>query len=223
MFTFKRVTVSGFKRRMLAIRPVDGVLSAKLFRLNAFWFFTLVGLSLPYRLWFARHCDYLRVTTVKETYAEKASTTGSFSSWFTSKASSQPRQPSVNETVATSFRQQMQSLLLYSKDENLPNLLELTNSTVVAKDLAVNGTKLEENEIVPANATTNEFAATLSTAIDVPTIATEEAQNFTIEDAMKGETNGKNISRSETKKETSIESTVDGADMKPAESAEGLQ
>ena len=28
---------------------------------------TLLGLSLPYRIWFAKHCDEIRVTVVKET------------------------------------------------------------------------------------------------------------------------------------------------------------
>jgi hypothetical protein len=100
---------------MLAIRPVDGAPSSKLFRLNTFWIFTVMGMSLPYRIWFARHCDQLRVTVVKETYAELAPKSTFMSSWFTSKMPSTPTTPGMNSSV---FREQMQSLLLYAKETN---------------------------------------------------------------------------------------------------------
>jgi hypothetical protein len=105
--------VAGFKRRLLAIRPVPGILSTKIFRLYTFWIFTLLGLGLPYRIWFSRHCDNLRVTVVKETYAEMEKS----SWWFTS--SSKPAQSkafaSIQSTSKEVFRQQMEDMLLYSK------------------------------------------------------------------------------------------------------------
>jgi hypothetical protein len=64
------IQVSGFKPRMLAIRPVEGIPSAKLFRSHLFWIFTVMGLTVPYRIWFARHCDELRVAVIKETKSE---------------------------------------------------------------------------------------------------------------------------------------------------------
>jgi hypothetical protein len=39
----------------------------RLVRLSAFWAFTCLGMTVPYRIWFKRHCDMLRVTVVKET------------------------------------------------------------------------------------------------------------------------------------------------------------
>ena len=118
---------------MLAIQPVDGAPSSKLFRLNTFWIFTVLGMSLPYRIWFARHCDQLRVTVVKETYAEVVPKSTFMSGWFTSKTPAAPAAPGTNSSV---FRQQMQSLLLYAKEtkDNLPveanvSLPTLSNTT----------------------------------------------------------------------------------------------
>ena len=54
---------------MLAVRSMEGVSSAKTLRLHLFWLFTFFGLTVPYRIWFKRHCDFLRVSVVKETYA----------------------------------------------------------------------------------------------------------------------------------------------------------
>ena len=48
-----------------------------------FWFFTLLGLTVPYRMWLARQCDEIRVTVVKEIFADQqpsVSTTMSSSS-----------------------------------------------------------------------------------------------------------------------------------------------
>jgi len=41
----------------------------RLVRLSVFWAFTCLGMTVPYRIWFKRHCDLLRVTVVKETNA----------------------------------------------------------------------------------------------------------------------------------------------------------
>ncbi|KAL3939249.1 MAG: hypothetical protein SGBAC_005999 [Bacillariaceae sp.] len=62
-----QIQVKGCKPCVLAVRPVAGVLSTRLFRLQSFWFCTFLGLTLPYRIWFKRRCDFLRLTIVKET------------------------------------------------------------------------------------------------------------------------------------------------------------
>lgn len=108
---------------MLAVRPVKGVPSAKLFRLHLYWMFTLIGLTVPFRIWFARHCDELRVTVAKETSTVKPS-----SSWsWLSKSAPDPSTES-NER----FKVMMRDLALYatplqSKNETrceVPGLIE---------------------------------------------------------------------------------------------------
>jgi len=104
-------TVKGFRRRMLAVRPVEGVPSAKLFRLHLFWMFTLVGLTVPYRIWFSRHCDELRVTVAKETATGKS---GSSSwSWFSKNDSKQSTEWNME------FKSRMRELALYARGDRL--------------------------------------------------------------------------------------------------------
>ena len=74
------IEVDGFRLKLLAVRPVRHIRgskrmipSAALFRQHVYVLFTLLGLSLPYRIWFARHCDKIRVTVVKETSIEERS------------------------------------------------------------------------------------------------------------------------------------------------------
>ena len=219
--------MAGFKRRMLAIRPVEGVPSAKLFRLHTFWFFTMVGLSLPYRLWFARHCDYLRVTTVKETYADLPAASGSFSSWFTYKSASQPQQPIADDAVTGAFRQQMQSLLLYSKDEILPSVLEVANSTAIVKEPIVNVTASEEKEApgvasppsppaaanppppLAAAAAAAHSPVSANATTEIPAIIVEETQEHTSADLSSGKNNHESLPLGEGDSETSTDSAVD--------------
>merc|ERR1712224_1165942 len=86
------IEVSGYQPRLLAIRSSSHSLSLqknrsylnKVFRLSVFWIFTFLGMTVPYRIFFKRHCDFVRVTLVKETYK---TTTGSrangyLRSWF---------------------------------------------------------------------------------------------------------------------------------------------
>jgi hypothetical protein len=100
---------------MLAIRPIQGVSSVKLFRLSTFWIFTILGLSLPYRIWFARHCDALRVTVVKEVYALGKSS--SFTGWFVPSKPAQVTMSSASRNGAEMFRQQMQTMSLYTSTD----------------------------------------------------------------------------------------------------------
>ncbi|KAG7354210.1 Tmem151 family protein [Nitzschia inconspicua] len=59
------IQVDGYRPRMLAVRPRKNR-AARLFRLHFFWVFTLLGLTVPYRIWFKQHCDFVRVAIVKE-------------------------------------------------------------------------------------------------------------------------------------------------------------
>ena len=38
-----------------------------------FWFWTLLGMTLPYRIWFKRHCEVVRVSLIKETMMQSRS------------------------------------------------------------------------------------------------------------------------------------------------------
>jgi hypothetical protein len=60
------IQVAGYRPRILVLRPKRHA-AAKLFRLHFFWVFTLLGLTVPYRIWFKQHCDFVRVAIVKET------------------------------------------------------------------------------------------------------------------------------------------------------------
>lgn len=66
--TRPNASVEGFRPKVLAVRPVRRAsnVSAALFRQHVYVLFTLLGLSLPYRIWFARHCDETKVNVVKE-------------------------------------------------------------------------------------------------------------------------------------------------------------
>jgi hypothetical protein len=106
------IQVRGYKPSMLAVRPVEGVLSTRLFRLHTFWLFTLCGLTLPYRIWFKRRCDYLRVTVVKET-SSTISGQQSYRRWFPSRAT-------IHESHFQSF---MQGQSLYAGSSHRDTLM----------------------------------------------------------------------------------------------------
>jgi hypothetical protein len=127
------IQVQGFKPRMLAIRPVDGVPSAKLFRSHLFWIFTALGLTVPYRMWFARHCDELRVTVIKETTSEFPAQPSR--SWLPfSSRTPEPTSPAPVDQQGV-FRSLMQELKLYAQQETSE---EQRNATVaVLEDVEV--------------------------------------------------------------------------------------
>jgi hypothetical protein len=80
--------------------------------------FTLIGLTVPFRIWFARHCDELRVTVAKETSTVKPS-----SSWgWLSKSAPDPSTES-NER----FKAMMRDLALYAKGSPLQSNHETTS------------------------------------------------------------------------------------------------
>ncbi len=124
------IDVEGFKSRVLAVRTTRrGPLSSRFFRLHLFWMFTCLGLTVPYRIWFARHCDELRVAVIKETFAtgkkpKLQSSSSSWTKWFVrSKESDQAAfedESSKSSAVAglrSDFRKRMEELAIYQADE----------------------------------------------------------------------------------------------------------
>lgn len=114
------IALQGFRPQLLAIHRSGNAVAARLFRLHMFWIFTALGLTLPFRIWFARHCDELRVTVAKETLAEQQ--TLSSKGWFGKSLSSS----SNNDP---SFRQAMQNLSLYGIPPDQGN--NVTNATAL--------------------------------------------------------------------------------------------
>lgn len=109
---------------MLAVRPVEGVLSIKLFRQHLFWMFTLIGLTVPYRIWFSRHCDELRVTVAKETSADKPL---SSRSWLKG-----PWSASASGESSEVFKAKMRELSLYSRGKG--TILNTAKQKLLDKD-----------------------------------------------------------------------------------------
>jgi len=58
------ISCVGFQSRVL-LGPVGR------FSLRNYWIFTLLGLTLPYRIWFYNACDHLRLNVVKEMHQKK--------------------------------------------------------------------------------------------------------------------------------------------------------
>ena len=135
-----RSPVDGFRPKLLAVRPARRafLLSPALSRPHVYGLCTLLGLSLPYRLWFARRCDEIRVTVTKEARCVKedadekeGDTAGSGkASWFrggrrrgASAAAEESRR------AQELFRQRMQSFSLYGETPS-----KETATTSAAKD-----------------------------------------------------------------------------------------
>jgi len=90
------IEVAGYRPRLLVARSSTKANSCRggytktkqkmLARISFFWVFTCLGLTVPYRVWFKRHCEFLRVTVVKETSAKGISDVY-LRNWFPSKTS----------------------------------------------------------------------------------------------------------------------------------------
>lgn len=118
--------MEGFRPKLLAVRPMrHAATSAAIFRLHIYILFTLLGLSLPYRIWFAKHCDEIRVTVVKETSEsmilnkEEDNSMDGKSSWFRGKWGwGSPASSAALESKKAQelFRKSMQSFSLYEEE-----------------------------------------------------------------------------------------------------------
>jgi len=60
------IELKGFQPKVLVSTTGIGAPSTGLARRHFFWIFTLVGLTVPYRIWFSRHCATLQVLIEKE-------------------------------------------------------------------------------------------------------------------------------------------------------------
>jgi hypothetical protein len=114
------IQLQGFKPRMLAVRPDSHGLILR--QRLAFWICTLLGLTVPYRLWFSDRCDEIRVTVVKE-IVPTGSTLSSdplqrkdYRSWFMTTS------PSTPQDDSRTFRSMMQGLSLYALKEATTSL-----------------------------------------------------------------------------------------------------
>lgn len=127
------IEVEGFRPKLLAVRPVRiskaSHISAALFRQHVYFIFTLLGLSLPYRIWFSKHCDEVKVTILKETgssgpspilTAEENESVEKSSSWFRwgrGAASSSSSEVVGSKRAQEQFRKNMQSFSLYGVED----------------------------------------------------------------------------------------------------------
>jgi len=62
------INVDGFRPKVLVSRAVVGPAGTGIVRMHFFWIFTLMGMTVPYRMWFARHCDELSAVVTKNVY-----------------------------------------------------------------------------------------------------------------------------------------------------------
>jgi hypothetical protein len=118
IFTFYSYTVNGYKEKVLAVRPSAGM--QKLFDIRYFWLFTLLGLTVPYRIRFGKHCDEVRVAVLKEVSSDRMTDNGSSSlsktSWFASPRSWLWGPDTRSEVVHDQrqrFKKHMQEISLY--------------------------------------------------------------------------------------------------------------
>ena len=168
------ISVPGFCPKLLAVRPVPRArnISASLFRLHIFYLFTLLGLSLPYRIWFAKHCDEVRVSVVKETSdsaplsedkEQSSLSSDAKSSWLRSKIwGSSPATSSAEierKRAQETFRKSMQSFSLYEDEPNLLDLnlkertesLNTTTSAVRESTTNNHDTAIDGNDGIPSS------------------------------------------------------------------------
>jgi hypothetical protein len=58
------LAVDGHAPKLLAVRTVIGVVGS--IQLHFFWLCTLLGFTVPYRMWFSQHCNEIDVILTKE-------------------------------------------------------------------------------------------------------------------------------------------------------------
>jgi hypothetical protein len=144
--------VEGYKEKVLAVRQSKG--ACQLYTLKYFWFFTLIGLTVPYRIWFSNHCDELRVAVVKEVVCEDASKavdSTTQKSWFPTSWFSRSEGQDVQEEA---FRKRMQEMSLYEREKIASELDRMisTKTQVGESVSSVNGTATNEESNSTASA-----------------------------------------------------------------------
>lgn len=120
-----RIQVKGYRAKVLAVRSSTNMVQ-KLFNIHYFWLFTMMGLTVPYRIRFGKNCDELRVAVVKEVSSrikvESDSLAATKSSWFASPRSWLWGPATAQDLIKQrreNFRLKMQEMSLYkSSTEN---------------------------------------------------------------------------------------------------------
>lgn len=182
------IDVEGFRSKLLAVRPVilhhraastttssssskKQLFSAAniFFRQHIYLVVTLLGLSLPYRIWFAKHCDEIRVTVVKETCIEdsRSSTTTtsetsdksidkSSSSWFPTTWGFGWGSSSVTDSVRAQelFRKSMSALSLYGSSSS-PSDEEATAAATTTTEIVGTHESDRNETMIDESSTTN--------------------------------------------------------------------
>lgn len=168
------VDVPGYKDKVLAVRPARGI--QKLFNIHFFWFFTIMGLTVPYRIHFGKHCDELRVAVIKEvssrikTESDSSKSTTAKPSWFASPRSWLWGPATTQDLIQQrreNFRLKMQEMSLYKKRKDV-----LVDDDVVMNALA-NKTKSKTND-VPHSNSQNTTGAMKMDESSVPIVPSED-------------------------------------------------
>ncbi|KAL7451660.1 hypothetical protein ACHAWC_003487 [Mediolabrus comicus] len=132
------IEVEGFRPKLLAVRPVRRAsnISAALFRQHIYFLVTLLGLSLPFRIWFSKHCDEVKVTVLKETGCSSGAGSGSSISRNTEEGESSEKSSSwfrwgrgstggmESKRAQEQFRKNMQNYSLYGEGSTFPNAID---------------------------------------------------------------------------------------------------
>lgn len=109
----------GFKPRVLVTRQDKWWCSRRVF-----WLCTLLGFSVLYRVWMARHCDVIRVSLVKETRAtQPRSWWSGHTNGSTGGSKTQSKDDAISRSqnhAAAAFRNLMQQLEVYRPHPAVP-------------------------------------------------------------------------------------------------------
>lgn len=166
------IEVMGLKsnntNKVLVVRDVDDRYQW-FHNLFMFWLVTLLGFTVPFRIWFSRHCDDVRVTLIKEISSNVTTTRATSISMGRPLWGSLLSRPKGNGSESTEqlelrreqFRQAMRTLELYPCNlhttTTMYHIPNETNQTSAVVDLLVSDEKL--------NGDYNETADTHQTAV----------------------------------------------------------
>ena len=171
------IEVEGFRPKLLAVRPVRGAskISAVLFRQHIYLLFTLLGLSLPYRIWFGKHCDEVKVTILKETGSGSVVKTeedksAEKSSWFRF-GRGNSAVGGESQRSQEQFRKNMQSFSLYGEKVSPEVVTEESDSrdeTASAEELTSENSELQITQNAKSESGAEEVAS-IGVVVDEPT------------------------------------------------------
>jgi hypothetical protein len=120
-----------------------------MFHIHFFWLFTILGLTVPYRIRFGKHCDELRVAVIKEVSSKAKVEKESFAtianpSWFASPRSWLWGPATAQDLIKQKrekFRLKMREMSLYNPQKDI-----LAAEETICDDSSQNATKVENQE-----------------------------------------------------------------------------